>query len=70
MFISIKKDVKSDVYEYHIPEGETKQKKKSWNILVGCTFDSTCLYRYLILSATWSRVATTPLHVWMVDSVG
>lgn len=29
MFISIKKDVKSDVYEYHIPEGETKQKKKS-----------------------------------------
>jgi hypothetical protein len=69
MFISIKKDVKYDMYEYYIPEGKGK---KQLDILVGCTSDSTCLYRVLIIFDTWSHVAvtTTPLHVWMVGSVG
>jgi len=34
MFISIKKDVKSYVYEYYIPEGETKKKKAETSLWV------------------------------------
>jgi len=67
MFISVKKDIKSYMYEYYIPEGETKKKAETSLWVVHLTQP---VNRALILSDTWSHVATTPLHVWMVGSVG